>query len=90
MNKQEKIREGFKNRLNWLTLENKPLDVIVKESLEYLKSQGAKVTVERELPELKKLEGEATLKEKMAYLSGVEDYRAMLKKAGWCAYEEII
>ena len=63
---------------------------LMRDYLEFLKSQGMVLKVKRDLPELKKLEGEATPKEKMAYLSGVEDYRDMLKETRFTSYEELI
>ena len=96
MNKQEKILKKLAT-IVWIgdmscclsAPTQRHID-LAKEGLKDLKSQGAVLKLEKELPELKKLGGEAALKEKMAYLSGVEDYRDMLKKAGWCAYEELI
>lgn len=92
MPKQEEIREGIRKELGKLYRSRGaavfPEDITA--ILTYLKSQGVVIRVEKELPKLKKLEGEATLKEKMAYLSGTEDYRDNLKGTGFCAYEEII
>lgn len=96
MTKQEKIRRelyiltlGYFRRFNEEG-DNFPNDTLCDEILSYLHSQGVVIRVERELPELKKLLGEATLQEKMAYLSGVKDYQAKIQEAGYVVVETLI
>lgn len=56
----------------------------------YLDSVGVVIKVDRELPKLISLTGEATIAEKSSYLLGVDDCKEQFVKAGYVAVEPLI
>ncbi len=104
--KQEEIREGLAKRRyydgmigigsgipQWedrTEAEREHFRAKIDDDFNYLHSQGVVIKVDRELPKLKSLTGDASLKEKLAFLQGVEALREEVIKAGYEAVEPLI
>lgn len=98
--KQERIREGIAKKLalyacenDWNKLSPFRKQIYLDQALvimEYENSQNVVIKVERELPKLLSLAGEASIEEKSAFVLGVENLKEEMLKAGYVAVESLI
>ena len=89
MSKQSEIREGIAGLIN-LSISEDTKRTISNAIILYLHRESVVIKVDRKLPKLISLTGEAPIEEKSAYLLGTADCKEQFVKAGYVAVGSLI